>query len=291
MSSDKFGRIVRSLRAERYDHDTLAPWTQEKLADVAGMSVATIQNIEQGRRKALESDELATLAQALNLSVLETHEFYAAATEGDVGQVIDADAGDGFDHLWSIFAAVQLPAYLIDSLHELVGVNTAMLTLADYSPELLQHFEESSLGPHVLDILFRPDAPTRRALRSHWERITRASLHRFRVTALRYRYLDRFQQIVDHLHDYPDFPALWQETREGTSGKHSLSSIYAYDDPHHGHLQYTTTLSMTLTAHGPLYLVVLLPLDDDTLGTFVQLSTTNGEPHQLIPWPNLDLSE
>ena len=57
-----FGKNIKNLRAKK-------GWTQQKLAEVAGMSYVTITKIEQGRAKEPTIQSMVKLADALGVSL------------------------------------------------------------------------------------------------------------------------------------------------------------------------------------------------------------------------------
>ncbi|QSB15309.1 tetratricopeptide repeat protein [Natronosporangium hydrolyticum] len=73
----RLGPLVRDLRRD-------AGLTQQQAADLAGMSVAALRDLEQGRVTAPRSLTLRRLAEALRLPALETEELLRWATPGQV---------------------------------------------------------------------------------------------------------------------------------------------------------------------------------------------------------------
>lgn len=71
----KFGRIVKSLRAEHMDYANGGKWKQKQLAGATGLSEIIIGNIERGERTKLEGSEIVGLADALQLSTMERRNF------------------------------------------------------------------------------------------------------------------------------------------------------------------------------------------------------------------------
>ena len=290
MNRVKFGKIVKSLRAEHIDHISGGSWTQKQLAKETGLTEIIIGNIERGKKTKLESDEIAILADALRLSTMERQEFFTAATEVEensvTAELLEKDMA--FEHVWSILAETKLPAFLIDPLFNLVGINRIMMSLHGVTNPMLDTIAQTELGVNVLSLMFREKAIMRKSMGKEWDDIARATLHQYRYTALRYRSTVQFETILAHMHTQPDFSRLWIETR-ATPDKDFFSQLRHYNYPHtiHGHLCYAATLSMVVTNYGNLYLTTHIPCDSETLAKFTEIGQENQGARKVMSWPLL----
>jgi len=124
-----------------------------------------------------------------------------------------------------------------------------------------------------------------------WEAIARSNLHQFRFTALRYRHLPAFERLMEHLHEQPDFTRLWLETRENRIDLYSQHRLFEYHHAKFGPLHYATTMSSTLTPHGPLHMIIFVACDEQTQHMFNGLCVKNTGARPVIEWPNSDMTK
>jgi len=292
MNPKQFGKIIKSLRQERIDWQTMQPWTQTQLAQGANLSTDVIKKIEQGKRAKLASTELRSLADALKLSTLERDEFMAMANRDEDAVNIDPTmTQSAWDYAWQTFSTVQAPAYLIDSLYNLIGANRAFMAYRGLTDELLDKASQTEIGCNVLTLLFRGGSMLRKAMAERWKGIARSNLHHFRYTALRYRHLSAFERLTDHLRTQPDFTQLWLDTREHGVDLYSQNRRFEYHHATLGPLHYVTTLGSTLTRHGPLYTVMFVACDEQTQGVFGALSAKSRGARTVMEWPSPNMDE
>ncbi len=81
MKRKEFGELVAALRQD-------LGWTQFQLAEYADLDEAVISQIERGVKKYFEPELLFQLANALQLTSLERHDFILAASGLDEGQIV-----------------------------------------------------------------------------------------------------------------------------------------------------------------------------------------------------------
>lgn len=93
------GSQIRALRLER-------AWSQEQLAEIAGLSVRTIQRLEQGQPASLET----TKALAASFDVPASR-FQPDKSEGEpamsTADIATANPWSGFKHHLAVFAVVN----------------------------------------------------------------------------------------------------------------------------------------------------------------------------------------
>ncbi|MEM7539720.1 MAG: helix-turn-helix transcriptional regulator [Chloroflexota bacterium] len=210
MDKSKFGQIVKSLRQEQINYETGRCWTQKELADASLLSKRSIENIEQGRRDTLTTNELRHLADALRLSTLERHEFFAAATDVEMSSIPENENRPMPDStqpyltpIWNHFSTLQLPGYLTDSLTRVVGINESMISFHGMTHEMLEAARQTEVGCTMLGLFFRQTSPLRVALGHRWHEMAKTKIHEFQYTALRDRWHNGFDKIVAALRRYP----------------------------------------------------------------------------------------
>lgn len=300
MSLEVFGQAVKSLRQEQLNLSTGRPWSQSDLAAATNLSRAIIGNIERGERAGIDVCEVQKLTRALRLSSLEEQEFirlasgfapsYMALNPSNDNQSTkaNADSDPAFDYIWSILAETPLPAYLSNSLGNIVGINHNMMRFHSMTDQMLDVVAQSRLGANVLALLFRPGAVLRKAMAERWETIARANIHIFRVTVLTYRHLERFEIMLDELFQLPDFRHLWFETRLNPANDFfSQVRQYQYIHKEFGAVTYLAKMATTLTCSGNLYLTTLVPMDVETTRIFAQLNEQASGVRTVMPWPDL----
>ncbi|MCB9128455.1 MAG: helix-turn-helix domain-containing protein [Ardenticatenales bacterium] len=282
-----FGKILRSLRVEHFN-DEMSPWSQRELADAADLPLSVIQNIEQGRRKYLDAEEIDSLGHALNLSAFERREFLSVANAPAKSPPRHAaDSHATFDDLLSIVRAARTPAYLLDPFCNLVAINGAMIDYSGLSvARLRQLAAQSPNGANALRITFSEATLLRSGNRDRWERAARASIQQFRYTVLRYRGSPYFEQLLEQLHQFSEFRRLWRERRAQGRGLGTESLQIRFEHPAHGEINYATTFSTTFTDDGPLHLIVYIPLNDPTAQYFAQAASNATPTQRPTAWPD-----
>jgi transcriptional regulator with XRE-family HTH domain len=81
MNRRDFGELVATLRQD-------LGWTQFQLAEYAELDEAVVSQIERGVKKYFEPELLFRLANALQLTSLERHEFILATSGLDERQIV-----------------------------------------------------------------------------------------------------------------------------------------------------------------------------------------------------------
>lgn len=115
MQKDMFGKLVRSLRKEHRDADG-TQWTQQFLAEKAGVDKRALERIEQGLLRKIDPDIVLRLADALELTSVERQEFFFAAMWIDNSNLASpqTDPEEKLKLLLAMLASVRLPAMLVD---------------------------------------------------------------------------------------------------------------------------------------------------------------------------------
>lgn len=293
MDHKNFGKIVKSLRKEHIHYHTGRFWTQKDLAERAHLSAKMVENIEQGRRTNLDGNDLRSLADALKLSTLERREFFAAASE--LGQVDEngkdehgENAAEIFSNrVWNQFSAIQMPGYVTDSLSNIIGINEPMMHFHGISHEILEKACQTDIGCNMLSIFFRPNSPLKAAMSNRWHELAQSHIYQFQFTALRYRYVSRFEKILLQMHHYPEFTQIWQQSRYNAVDTNSMIRVYQYVHVRYGDVHYATTVTPIWTPYGSVYFTVFIPCDTHTNVVFSDLGQHRVNARRVMMWPEM----
>ncbi len=217
MGNTQFGKFVKILRSQKteVDDDGIThPWTQEKLAEAASLSVRQLARIEQGNVEDLKP-HLQPLAQALGLSATETSDFYAKA--GFI--YAPKRMAPSRDLLKTWLAQLHHPASARTPLWDFVAFNEYHRVVRGYTPETLQSLDQGSIGPNLLRVLFSSDfgAQAKRHLHApNWEEKT---IWAFRAVSFRYADTKRYALIRREMENYPEFDKAWQRSSDLPAGQ------------------------------------------------------------------------
>lgn len=210
MIKHDFGAYIKALRLQRLffdEHNFQRQWTQQHLADQAGLSVRQIARIEQNEVVKLEPllDQLAT---AFQLSAAEKVEFYAQA-----GYVYAHEADplppEQIEHLLS---QLHYPALARTPVWDIVAFNEYHRVLWGYTPQQLTLLDSGDLGPNLLRVLFDPDFGFRDLMgtEAEWHSRMGQNILSFRQVSFPYVATSRYRQIIRIMRQrYRDFSILW----------------------------------------------------------------------------------
>ena len=291
MEHETFGKIVAALRKEQIDFATGRRWSQQKLAEETGLTKRIVSKIERGRQARLEGEILQELARAFELTSLERREFFALASQSADRAVVraDLDHREVFERAWASLNALGLPAFLMDTYANVVGVNREMIAFHGCNMAQINAAKASAEGVNLLGLLFAPDAPLRRVLGNGWHSIALTVMRQWRAMTIRYRHTEQFQQLYSALAAFPDFPIFWSASRERLQDVNSRLRSHVYTHRVHGPVGYTVFTDVSLSDHGDLYLSTYVPQDLGTIQLFQQLAGTNHPALPLASWPNSPL--
>lgn len=94
MEHATFGKVVAALRKEQISFHNGQNWSQQDLANEAGLTSRVVGRIERGEQARLDGEVLGSLAKAFNLTSLERREFFAMASEVANGEIVRKDLRD-----------------------------------------------------------------------------------------------------------------------------------------------------------------------------------------------------
>src|SRR5512147_1785625 len=130
MERKEFGELVAALRQD-------LGWTQFQLAEFAELDEAVVSQIERGVKKYFEPDLIFHLANALQLTSLERHDFVLAASGLDEKEIVRQpsaitttdlfDATKILERMIALTGDIRVPAFLQDVYSDVVAANRMML--------------------------------------------------------------------------------------------------------------------------------------------------------------------
>ena len=287
MEHEIFGKIVAALRKDQIDFATGRRWSQQKLADETGLTKRIVSKIERGRQARLEGEVLQGLAGAFELTSLERREFFALASQAADRAIVraDLDHREVFERAWASLSTLGLPAFLMDTFGNVVGINRAMIAFHGCNMAQINAAKASAEGVNLLGMLFAPDAPLRRVLGNGWHSNAMTEMRHWRAMTLRYRHTEQFQKLYMALAAFPDFPIFWSASRERLQDVNSRLHSHVYTHGVQGPVGYTVFTDVSLSDHGDLYLCTYVPQDRGTIELFQQLAETNQHALPMASWP------
>ena len=287
MEHETFGKIVAALRKDQIDFATGRRWSQQKLADETGLTKRIVSKIERGRQARLEGEVLQELAGAFELTSLERREFFALASQAADRAIVraDLDHREVFERAWASLSTLGLPAFLMDTFGNVVGINRAMIAFHGCNMAQINAAKASAEGVNLLGMLFAPDAPLRRVLGNGWHSNAMTEMRHWRAMTLRYRHTEQFQKLYIALAAFPDFPIFWSASRERLQDVNSRLHSHVYTHRVQGPVGYTVFTDVSLSDHGDLYLSTYVPQDRGTIELFQQLAETNQHALPMASWP------
>lgn len=277
MDSKNFGKLISLLRREKFD-ETGESWTQKHLADASNLSLAIIQNVESGKKKHLESEDLAALATALQLTTLERREFFCAATDNPDNQAIKNHKTKPLEEFINLLAECDLPGYISDPYMDVLAVNALFINLLKLSPDLFSKSQQIMAGSNEMRFSFDTQMGYKNLLGDKWPIFAIESIRMFRYRTLRYRTTAYFQQLYRALCKYPQFKKYWLQTRELDEDQDMFADLIHITYKHNdfGQLSYFPMRNIAMTIWGELYLTVYSPTNRNTLRAFMHLAEHRG---------------
>ena len=287
MKRKNFGKIVQKLRKQVTD------FTQMRLNEELDLPEKTIERVEQGRVKKIDTELLVQLANIFNLTSMERKEFFFAAIEMDSAQIatIDVSPQAALSELVLAMKRVCFPTFVIDVYGDVIVANNTLLNFLNIR-EALERSEGGVDEYNMMRYVFEDDSIYKRLVGDYWQKAAIDNMTYFRRISLRYMAEPYYDRIFNALKQYKTFKEFWKlvalkvfiEEREG----HDITN-YEYIHPEYGHIQYIATSSRVLTTAGELYYHQYVPANEHTHGVFTQLRKRDNEScgvNFLATWPD-----
>jgi transcriptional regulator with XRE-family HTH domain len=278
---------VRSLRKEHRDEDG-TQWTQQILADKAGVEKRMIERIEQGLQRKIDPDIVLRLADALELTTMERKEFFFAAMWLDNHHLASpqSDPDEKLKTLLAIMTSIRLPAMMVDVYADVIAINAAAVQLFGLHDDLVNHPADAPAAYNILRVMFSRDSQYRGILREEWPRNALHNMHVFRGITLRYRLHPYFKQTLTALWKHPAFRLYWERATLEDEDSSTDSLMYDYHHPRLGPIRYMANASSVVTRSGTLHWAIYVPLDERTTAVFQDVVERHGtDVIQLAAWP------
>jgi transcriptional regulator with XRE-family HTH domain len=292
MKRKEFGELVAALRQD-------LGWTQFELAEYAEVDEAVISQIERGVKKYFEPELLFHLANTLQLTSLERHEFVLAASGLDEKEIVRQPSAmmstDVFhpakilDRMVTLTAEIRLPAFLMDVYGDVIAANKTMLAFYDIPASMIETAATIPGGYNTTRLNFGRDLVGRRHVTDNWDNYAVNSMRSFRENSLRYRAKPYFKYLMKNFRnptEYPFFDRYWKMVSSTEQDKEMRVDYFSYRHEEFGPLNYIASMTIAVTSFGNLFLVQNLPLDEHTDEAFTELKHKAGTGAvRFAPWP------
>lgn len=295
MNRKEFGKLIAALRKEQFDEEGNR-LTQAGLAARAAeqdkytpLNEIIIGKIERGERAMLDEETLLALADALSLMVGERRVFFLAATGLDADQIYPTpqESQAVLQTALEMLGDIQLPALLLDTYLDIIGVNTAVLQLYNTTPALVNEVISAGRSINLLDVVFSPNfAPSRQHLsREQWHDFATGNVMYFRRLTLPFRMTPYFQKLLKRLRRYREFRYFWEQVFYEERHFFVGGTSWQAASQESGRLHFLTAPLVTRTPYGNLELLTHIPRSPTTAAAFQQFAANN-QSLQLAPWPD-----
>lgn len=296
MTRKEFGELVAALRQD-------LGWTQFQLAEYAELDDAVISQIERGVKKYFEPELLFHLANTLQLTSLERHEFILAASGLDEKQIVRQPsammATDVFhpakilERMIALTEEIRLPAFLMDVYGDVIAANQMILAFYNVPPSMMETAAKIPGGYNTTRLNFGRDLVGRKHVVDNWDNYAVNSMRSFRENSLRYRAKPYFKYLMKAFRnptEYPFFDRYWKMVSSTEEDKEMRVDHFSYHHNDFGPLKYIASLTTAVTSFGSLFLVQNLPMDEHTDDVFDQLKHKAGiGVVRLAPWPEKNM--
>lgn len=296
MNQNEFGALVRALREDHLDEDA-HKWTRKKLSEEMSkypgvvLNVEAIGKIERGERSYITPQELVALSNALQLTTVESQEFFYASTGTDniLSRAHDNQPSEQIlKKLTGDLQGSHIPFFICDQFNDIVAANQAIIRLVQFTPEKIREAAEHPIGFNTLRIVFDPAIDYKNLIGQEvWEPLALFEIQWFRGDTLRYRNHPYFKYLLKHLLKFNEFRWRWREVYWAQEDWYGHYQVYSYDHPQGGKIRYGATHSRVLTPAGSLTKIMYIPHSQQTSAYFESIMQNSGENIQLFPtWPN-----
>ena len=292
MDRIEFGALVASLRNDMR-------WTQLELAEKSGVDVSAISNIERGARKTLLKDNmLVNLADGLQLTSLERHEFLIAAsgvTELEAVRKHDQREQKQFDPkaflegIGENIACITLPVLVTDSFCDILLANHCLFDFYNAPSVLFENADQIVGGYNLMRYIFDPSSNFQEIIGTDdWERQALINVRYFRKRTLRIRTKPYYSRLIKELlnnNKYPSFERYWRKMLFESHDDYCLH--IQTSDHNNAHSIVAVESLLALTPYGELYIHMALPLNKKTAKRIEKITDKVGEGYTLLsPFPD-----
>ncbi len=290
METNHFGSLVKALRTSNLNEDGKT-WTRNSFSEAIGLTPGQLGRLERGDRKSLDNNTLDLMAQALNLTSMETKElFMVAVGMSDERLYGETQPKQQLQALADYMEQISLPAFIIDVYADFIAFNQALLKLFAISPEIIDYAKTLPAGQNMLHFLYAPDFGFRDVIGPSWRNVVLKEIYLFRRSSFRYRHTAYFKNLIRELLKIEPFAIDWYASQRLNKHYNLRYAEFSYIHPRFGPVHYLATETIVNTRQGDLYLVIYNPLDADTKKIFANLLTApNNETILPTSWPEKTL--
>ncbi|GAB4537608.1 MAG: hypothetical protein Fur0018_28300 [Anaerolineales bacterium] len=290
MLQKEFGLLIKAMRREMACLRG-EKWTQTELARRANATPKIISNLERGTKARIEPELLYGLANAFQLSLSERMAFFSLANTISEEALVPPSQPpqETIRPLLTILANARQPAFLVDALDNVIAANSLLFGMFPFLRRLLAEPQTFPGAYNAMRFVFSSESGFAERVTHNREVYLRQSLYRFRVMTLPYRATRYYYEMMQYFCQHPEM--------------HLFATMYAQrlseqPCPPASHITFTLpaeeravsisaiTAAPMNTPHGPLYLVLHIPADTQTLKYFNHLAGSGpAAVHTLAPWP------
>lgn len=277
MKATQFGALLKLLREEARDKHN-KPIARKTLAKNVKITETILGNIERGNRTNLEVELLRDIAENLNLTTSETFEFLLAGRGIGTHDAImcDPESRAVYDRLYKYCAWSHQPAFVTNQYADILFSNRMLLELYNIPDSFIDSKLDLPGSNNMMRIMLDEGSGYRQTLGDKaWNISALQGMRFFRQTTLRYRATSEFQELRSFLHEMTsEFRRIWNNADDDLRDFAMPVGQHKYDDTNSSsmELHFTSPISMSFTAAGPLYMVTYIPCNLFTAERFMSLA-------------------
>jgi len=294
MNRQEFGSLVRTLREEGKLSRTELAERIERVCRKNGwiesnkvIQDGTIEQIETGRKKILDSHLLLGLAEVFKFTSMESSMFFSAGVGIGIDQVIPEDRTPAkqLNQLVRKIKNIHLPVFIHDAYGDVIIANQAIIRLLGIPLEIIEQTPSIYSRYNVMRVIFSKDTGYRELVKPIWKQVSTDNMQFFRRITLKYRATPYFRCLKKALMEYDDFENVWEAVRFQPDNDGN-SVAYDYEYPHLGRIKYQAVISAEITRAGELYSVYYVPANALARELFAQAVDKGGtELQRFASWP------
>jgi hypothetical protein len=186
----------------------------------------------------------------------------------------------------------QLPGYIFDCYFNVVAINSAVVQLMDWSPNISSQGLEIPPSPNALLFVFSEEGANflQERVGEDWTEHAFETVMLFRTVSLRYRATEHFQNLLRELKRFRLFQRCWREVYFEEKDQFVDTRHIRFKSSQWGPLVTYVTYLTALTTAGELHLCVHVPTTRETANAFSQILEQSGQPrtYRLACWPEED---
>lgn len=291
MNRKEFGELVATLRREHTDEE-LRQWSAKVLASKANLPKGTVEAIEQGKLKKIDSEILVKLANALELTTMERKEFFLASIGLDSREFAQEFEEFNLDNFLRTVSNIPLPAFVSDNYGDIVAANNCIINFLGISPQFirdsLSNLSDNPEALNLMRVICSLDSGYRATLGDGWDANVIRNMLFFRRITLRYRSTRRFKALWTALMKSKTFRDYWQAVKYRDDANDTDLEVYSYRHTFLSQdVKYIAAVNQIITADGERYMTTYIPANQQVAKFFEGIAQESGIGWRKFPaWSN-----